>query len=252
LNDNGGFVIHPGVDQRFVGVRDCRHRDRCFPLHQPGGDVRTVATEIGQCSRTVAHRIGEPGQKLWAAADLHRTLMACVKCYFPDLPDSFLVTGNSVRFGIAAIPGGFIIGEQMNIVFAGQGIHSQDMFPADGQWLLHHHMDAPRCTRFHHLQVSVDIVVCHHRLRVRMAEHLTEGRVDQFSVEPVLPGILSHQGRVGLGNTYDQDITLLFAPQQTVDMIMRQSHNAYPYRLLLCRGNEGYDECGQNNSYFFH
>ncbi len=116
--DDGGVVVDAGIDLRLVGLGDGSDAERGFAVHEPGHEVGAVAAEVVESAGAVLGGIGEPLEEFGLDADFFRALMAVVNDDFADFAEAPLLE-QVVDRAIAGVPGGLVIDEDLDVVFAG-------------------------------------------------------------------------------------------------------------------------------------
>ncbi len=115
--------------------------DRGLTVHEPGHEVGAVAAEVAYCAAAVQDGVGEPVEKVGATADLFWAFVAVVGDHFARGADGLAVYHfEDLLVGI--VPGGLIIGEDLDMVLAGEGRDLVGVFDGSGEWFLNHDGDA--------------------------------------------------------------------------------------------------------------
>jgi hypothetical protein len=161
----------------------------------------------------------------------------------PDLPDRALEHQRARRVD-ARVPRGLEVGQEVDAVPLGEGLHGQRLAAVERERLLHHDVDAPRCAGLDDRAVLVGRPEGGHRLRLRRLEHLLERREEDPIVHAVPPGVAHRQLPVRLGDPDDPDI----APAPPEDPVhVRVAETGDPQAERPRRGRPGVEAGrGQN------
>ena len=203
--DDGCFVVHVRVDVGLDLLRDRRDGERALAVHKPGHQIGTVTAEIEESAAAVELRIAEPTEKFRADIDFFWALVAIMDDDFADLADGSGMD-EIVSGAVAAIPGSFVIDEDLG--FCGKGGTSDGLciFVGNGQRFFHHDRDRIARAEFDDPAVIEGRSVNEDGLRPHGAENFVEIGVVERWLEMELRGVLIEKGAVSFGDGNDLDI----------------------------------------------
>ena len=142
VDDDGGLVIHVGVDLGLDPQGARGDRKRTGIVEHPGHQIGSIAAEIEECTGAIELWVREPGEEFRAHADFAGPHVAVHGHHFANCAGRLLFAEETPEGGMAAIPGGFVVDDYRNPGLPGSAIDACGVFEADGQRLLHHHGNA--------------------------------------------------------------------------------------------------------------
>src|SRR5580658_1150749 len=99
--------------------------------------------------------------------------MSVVDHDFSDVADG-VVVDEIVGGAIAAVPGRFVVYEDLDFSTLSGGLHSSGIFVAHGKRLLHHYRNAMAGAGFDYTAMIECIRIDEHRLRLGLLDHLVD------------------------------------------------------------------------------
>ena len=180
--DDGGVVVDARIDLRLVGLRDGGDAERSFAVHEPGHEVGAIAAEVVESARAVLRGIGEPLEKFGLNADFFGALMAVVNDDFANFAEA-AVLQQVVDGAVAGVPGGFVIHEHLNVVFARDAADGERVVEGKRERLFDHDVEIVGRGGLDDAAVLADGGVDKQRLRMLVSEEVVEGRVEKIVVE---------------------------------------------------------------------
>src|SRR6202451_2320557 len=161
--------------------------------------MRAIAAKVEESSRTVLPRVGQEAEELRLDSDELGPRMAVTKHSFHDRSQSALPQ-QLERSRIACIPGRFQVDEHMNVAALRGVLNGDCIFVADGQGLLHHHVDA-QCGAFvDHSPVLAGSGGDQHCLGTRLRNHFLNAAEVQAWGEMIALCIGLEEFLVGFNN----------------------------------------------------
>ena len=230
--DNRRLVVHFRVDFRFYLLRHGGYGQRFLAIHEPRHQVGPVTAKVNDGSAAVHFRVGQPIQKLLVHANFLRTRMPVVDHHLADIADQALLH-HFARLMVGGIPSGFVIGQQMHLVLAGQGFHFPGVFQAHGQRLFDHDMDAARGAIFHYRKMPENAVEGAHGFRLRLLDHRFHARKPEFFAQVVLLQESHGQVLVRFGNAYKFHIAPVGPAQYPMYVVVGEADHADPQRRIF-------------------
>ena len=138
---------------------------------------------------------------------------------------------------IAAVPGSFVIHQDLNPARMRGFLHGQCVSETNRKRFLHHDGNTVPGADFHDSPVIVSIGVNQHRLRMSFLKHFLQIGKQHGLIEPISCRRLGKQMRIRLGHAYDLNFRAVAGlGEKSVHMSMHQSNDSYTQRSLGCRG----------------
>jgi hypothetical protein len=128
--------------------------------------------------------------------------MTVVHNHFSDFADGVFVD-EVVRGAIAAVPGRFVVNEDLNFSALSGGLHGARILKAYGKGLLHHHGDAMAGAGFDHAAVVECVCVDEHCLWLGLLDHFIDGGKENVVWQAELRFIKLGQFAVSFGDSDD-------------------------------------------------
>jgi len=186
--------------------------ERAAAVHEPGDEIGSIAAEIEEGSGSIAFRVGEPGEEFRRDADFLGTLVAVVYDDFADVSDGFAAAGERIGGVVAAIPGGFVVDEHLDVALAGGLLDGAGVFEADGEGFFHHDVDATGGAGLDDAEMIEGVREDQDGFRPGFVEHLFEVGVEEGGREFVAAGVTRGEPAVGLGDAYEVHVVAVEVP----------------------------------------
>ncbi len=203
--DDGTVVFDVGVDLRLDVEGDGADGLGELAVHDPGGEIDAVAAEVEERACTVLFGVGEPGEEGWADADLLGAFVAVVDDELAEVAD-LAFAEDGCGGGVGVVPGGFVVGEDGDVVLFGEALDGEGVFDGGGQGLFDHGGDVERGGLLDGGAVTGDGGVDEDGLGVGALEHRFFGGEEEVVGEVGACGVLLAQGRVGFGDADEGDL----------------------------------------------
>ena len=141
---------------------------------------------------------------------------------------------------IAAIPGGLVVDQRVNLSVVRGFLDGERVVETDGERFLHEDMDAVAGADLNDSTVIIGIGVDEHGLRVRFQQHLFQVGEENSVVEAVAGRGRREQARVGFGDADDFNLgAVQRLAEESVDVAVNQANDADAQRRMRGRGREG-------------
>lgn len=138
-----------------------------------------------------------------------------------------------VRGTVAAVPGSFVINENLNFCGASDAGHGLRVFVRDGQRFFHHDGNGIAGAEFNNFAVIVGGGVDEDRLRVRGAKKFVKIGVVESRIEMKLRCVLIEKSALGFGDGNDLDVGAVErVGEKSLGMAVNESGNGDAERRL--------------------
>ncbi len=97
---------------------------------------------------------------------------------------------------MAAVPGGLVINDHLNVALVSRLLYPAGRLIADGKRLLHHDVNMARSRGFDDHRMVKGARECSDGLRLSVVEHLAQVREEEIRREMILVAVLLLQGSV--------------------------------------------------------
>ena len=226
FEQDGGVVVDLGIFGGFDMMEYGGHGDGGFSVHEPGHEIGAVAAKIAAGAAAIFNRVGEPGEEVGAAANLHRTLVSVVNDHLSCIADGVLPIDHLPDILIRIVPCRLIIGEYVDMVLPGEGCDALRIFNRSGERFFDHDGDLFWRAYLDDAEVFGDGIVGQHGIGMGMVDEFGEGWVEKGIGEMVTFFITGDQLRIGFRDAGDDDLAGCPLVEYVMHMIVRHACNS--------------------------
>jgi len=227
FEEDGGVVFYFWIDGGFDMVDEGGDRDGGLAVHEPGHEVSAVAAEVAECAAAVQDGVGEPVQEVGAAADLFWAFVAIMGDHFPGGADSLGVHHFEYLL-VGIVPGGFVVGEHLDMVLAGEACDAVGVADGGGEWFLDHDGDAEGCAGLYHTKVLGDGVIGEDCVGMSVRNEGRQVIIEEGVGELVGSFVAGYELGIGFCDADDDDLTVLELMHYIMNMVVGQAGDPYP------------------------
>ena len=191
-------------------------------VHEPGHEIGAVAAEIEESAGAVELWIVEPGEKFGLHVNFCGAGVAVVYDDFANFAD-FILVDEIVGGAIAAVPGGFVIDEDVDVSAFRGGLHGVGVFVAHGERLFHHDGNFVIGAGFDDVAVVECVGVDEDGLRLGLVEHVLYVGEEKVWRETVFLRGEFGEFYVGFSDADDLDVgAALVGPEKAADVAVNE------------------------------
>jgi hypothetical protein len=238
FEQDSGVIVHFRIDIGLYMMGHGGHGGGGPTVHEPGHEVCAIAAEVADCAAAIFYWIGQPAQKVGAAADLLRTLVAVVHDHLSGFADEVLLVYHFKDLLVCVVPCRLVVSEDVDVVLFCEGCDAVGVFHGGGERFFYHDGDPFWRAGFDDADVFGDGVVGEDGVWVGMVDEIGQVIIEERVGQLVGFLVARDQLRIGFGDAGDDHLSRPELVHDIVHVIMRQAGDSNPQNFLP-RGGGG-------------